>query len=50
LDLRLTEAERELYERAATADDRTLSNWIRSRLTAAANKELGEGGAKGKSK
>lgn len=40
LDLRLTEEERDLYQRAAEADDRTLSNWIRSRLTAAAKAEL----------
>jgi uncharacterized protein (DUF1778 family) len=42
LDLRLTEQERELYERAAEADSRTLSNWLRDRLNKAAKKELGE--------
>jgi len=49
LDLRLTEEERELYERAAEADSRTLSNWIRDRLNKAAKAELGgEGRAKGR--
>ena len=43
LDLRLTEEERELYERAAKADSRTLSNWIRDRLNKAAKTELGGG-------
>ena len=43
LDLRLTEEERELYERAARADSRTLSNWIRDRLNKAAKAELGGG-------
>jgi uncharacterized protein (DUF1778 family) len=43
LDLRLTEEERELYERAAKADSRTLSNWIRDRLNKAAKSELGGG-------
>jgi uncharacterized protein (DUF1778 family) len=47
LDLRLSEEERELYERAAEADSRTLSNWIRDRLNKAAKSELGEDG-KGK--
>ena len=49
LDLRLTEEERDLYQRAAEADSRTLSNWIRDRLNKAAKAELGEGG-KGKEK
>jgi uncharacterized protein (DUF1778 family) len=42
LDLRLTEEERDLYERAARADSRTLSNWIRDRLNKAAKAELGD--------
>jgi uncharacterized protein (DUF1778 family) len=41
LDLRLTEEERALYTRAAEADDRPLSNWIRDRLNKAAKAELG---------
>jgi uncharacterized protein (DUF1778 family) len=49
LDLRLSEEERELYERAAEADSRTLSNWIRDRLNKAAKFELGDDG-KGKGK
>jgi uncharacterized protein (DUF1778 family) len=50
LDLRLSEDERDLYERAAEADARTLSNWIRDRLNKAAKAELGEvdGGGKGR--
>ena len=48
LDLRLSEVERELYERAAEADSRTLSNWIRDRLNKAAKAELGEEDGKGK--
>lgn len=40
LDLRLSEDERDLYERAAEADSRTLSNWIRDRLNKAARAEL----------
>lgn len=51
LDLRLTEDEREIYQRAADQDGRTLSNWIRDRLNRAARTELdGMGSAKGKSK
>jgi uncharacterized protein (DUF1778 family) len=51
LDLRLSEEERDLYQRAADADDRTLSNWIRDRLNKSARAELAEGaGVKGKSK
>lgn len=48
LDLRLTEEERDLYQRAAEADSRTLSNWIRDRLNKAAKADLGEEGGKGK--
>jgi uncharacterized protein (DUF1778 family) len=51
LDLRLTEEERGLYQRAAESDGRTLSNWIRDRLNRTAKAELGEdGGAKGRGK
>lgn len=47
LELRLTDADKELYQRAAEQDGRPLSNWIRDRLQKAARHELGEGG-KGK--
>ena len=50
LDLRLTEEERDLYQRAAEHDGRTLSNWIRDRLNKAARAELGDGTVKGKGK
>ncbi len=50
LDLRLTEEERELYQRAAERDSRTLSNWIRDRLNKAANAEVAGAGVRGKSK
>ena len=49
LELRLTDADKELYQRAAEQDGRPLSNWIRDRLQKAAKHELGEGG-KGKGK
>jgi uncharacterized protein (DUF1778 family) len=50
LDLRLTEEERDLYQRAAEGDGRTLSNWIRDRLNKAARVELADRTAKGKGK
>jgi uncharacterized protein (DUF1778 family) len=40
LELRLTDAEKDLYQRAAERDGRPLSNWIRDRLNKAANSEL----------
>jgi uncharacterized protein (DUF1778 family) len=42
LDLRLTDEEKNLYQRAADQDGRPLSNWIRDRLNKAARAELGE--------
>ena len=36
IDLRLTPAERETYERAAKRADKTLSAWIKERLNKAA--------------
>lgn len=48
LDLRLTEEEKDLYQRAADQDGRPLSNWIRDRLNRAARVELGEKEGKGK--
>ena len=47
LDMRVSESEKELFQRAAEQDGRPLSNWIRDRLLKAAREELGEGG-KGK--
>ena len=47
LELRLTDEEKDLYQRAADQDNRPLSNWIRDRLTRTATAELGERG-KGK--
>jgi uncharacterized protein (DUF1778 family) len=49
LDMRVSESEKELFQRAAEKDGRPVSNWIRDRLLKAANAELGEGG-KGKGK
>jgi uncharacterized protein (DUF1778 family) len=48
LELRLTDAEKELYQRAAEKDGRPLSNWIRDRLSKAAKAELVQSAAKGK--
>lgn len=42
LDMRVSRAEKELYQRAADQDGRPLSNWIRDRLNRAARAELGE--------
>jgi uncharacterized protein (DUF1778 family) len=47
LELRLAEGDKELFQRAADQDGRSLSNWIRDRLLKAAKAEVGEGG-KGK--
>jgi uncharacterized protein (DUF1778 family) len=49
-ELRLTDEEKELYQRAADRDGRSVANWIRDRLQRIAREELGEGGAKGRSK
>jgi uncharacterized protein (DUF1778 family) len=48
LDMRVSESEKELFQRAAEQDGRPLSNWIRDRLLKAAKAEL-EGG-KGKAR
>lgn len=50
LDMRVSESEKELFQRAAEQDGRPLSNWIRDRLLRAAREELGEGGTSGKRK
>jgi uncharacterized protein (DUF1778 family) len=42
LELRLTDAEKDLYQRAADRDNRPLSNWIRDRLAKAATAELAD--------
>jgi len=42
LELRLTDAEKDLYQRAADQDNRPLSNWIRDRLEKAARAELAD--------
>jgi len=44
LDMRVSQDEKELFQRAAEQDGRSLSNWIRDRLLKAAKAELGEGG------
>jgi uncharacterized protein (DUF1778 family) len=50
LEIRISQEEKELCQRAADRDDRPLSNWIRSRLVAAAREELGEAGGSVKGK
>jgi uncharacterized protein (DUF1778 family) len=40
LDMRVSQAEKELFQRAAEQDGRPLSNWIRDRLLKAARTEL----------
>jgi len=40
IDLRVTVAEREEYERAAKHADQTLSSWIKERLSRVAKREL----------
>lgn len=48
LEIRISQAEKELCQRAADQDDRPLSNWIRSRLVKAAQEEMEKkGGGKG---
>jgi uncharacterized protein (DUF1778 family) len=44
LDMRVSENEKELFQRAADQDGRPLSGWIRHRLLKAANDELGPAG------
>jgi len=41
LDMRVSQDEKELFQRAAEQDGRPLSNWIRDRLLKAARTELG---------
>jgi uncharacterized protein (DUF1778 family) len=48
LELRLTDADKELFQRAAEQDGRPLSNWIRDRLLRAARQELGDEAGKGR--
>lgn len=40
LDMRVSPEEKELFQRAAEQDSRSLSNWIRDRLLKAARAEL----------
>ena len=42
-ELRLTEAEKDLYQRAADQDGRPLANWVRDRLQRIAHEELDDG-------
>jgi len=46
LEIRLTDEDKGLFQRAADQDGRPLSNWIRDRLLKAARAELGEGKGK----
>jgi uncharacterized protein (DUF1778 family) len=46
VELRLTDDDKDLFQRAAEQDGRPLSNWIRDRLLKAAGAELK--GGKGK--
>jgi len=46
LDMRISQEDKDLFQRAAEQDGRTLSNWIRDRLLRAARAELD--GRKGK--
>lgn len=41
LEIRISEEEKERFQRAADQDGRPLSNWIRDRLNRAARAELG---------
>ena len=42
-ELRLTDAEKDLYQRAADQDGRPLANWMRDRLQRIAHEELDDG-------
>jgi len=42
LEIRISEEEKGLYQRAADQDGRPMSNWIRDRLLKAARTELGD--------
>jgi uncharacterized protein (DUF1778 family) len=46
LDMRISQEDKDLFQKAAEQDGRTLSNWIRDRLLRAARTELE--GKKGK--
>jgi uncharacterized protein (DUF1778 family) len=48
--MRVSQADKELFQRAAERDGRSMSNWIRDRLVRVAREELGEGGGKGRGK
>jgi uncharacterized protein (DUF1778 family) len=48
LDMRISQEDKDLFQKAAEQDGRTLSNWIRDRLLRAARSELSEEGGKGK--
>lgn len=41
LELRISDGDKALFQKAADQDGRPLSNWIRDRLLKAARKELG---------
>jgi len=49
LEIRISQAEKELLQEAADQDSRPLSNWIRDRLLKAAREELGGKAGKKKS-
>lgn len=46
LDMRVSPSDKDLFQRAAEQDGRSLSNWIRDRLLKAARAELGDAGGK----
>ncbi len=48
LEIRISQAEKELCTQAAEQDDRPLSSWIRNRLVKAAEEELAGGKGKGR--
>jgi uncharacterized protein (DUF1778 family) len=45
LDMRISRGDKDLFQRAAEKDGRTVSDWIRHRLIRTARQELGEGTA-----
>lgn len=46
LDMRISPEDKELFQRAAEKDGRSMSNWIRDRLLKAAREELNDRGKK----
>jgi uncharacterized protein (DUF1778 family) len=44
LDMRISPEDKDLFQRAAEKDGRSMSNWIRERLLKAAREELKEDG------